>query len=419
MPLWPLTLIHVCGATLGLLSGYLAMVLRKGSGLHGAAGTVFFVSMISATSAGAYLAVFGLKPNSGNVMGSTLTFYLVATAWVTAKRRDGKPGLFDVGALLIALAIATAGARWGFEAANSQSGSKDGYASPFYFVFGSIALLFAASDVRMIVRGGVFGAKRIARHLWRMSFALLFATLSFYPGQGRLFPKWVRDTNLLYVPAVLLVGSMLLWLYRVSVRKRVPQVPLSRSIQLKEKSMQVSTLMRILFIVLLSPAAIGLAQENPLIKHNKGVYGGVKKILLRSAENMPEENYNFRPADAVRSFGQIVGHVAESQYAFCSTVLGEKNPAPEIEKSKTSKADLLAALKDAFAYCDKAYGTITDASAVEKVKSMGGDSPKLGVLYVNEIHTIEHYGNLVTYMRMKGLVPPTSDPEFMKSLMTK
>jgi len=75
----------------------------------------------------------------------------------------------------------------------------------------------------MLVRGGVFGAKRIARHLWRMCMGLLFATLSFYPGQAKLFPMWLRETNLLLVPAVLLIGAMLFWLYRVSVRERAPQ----------------------------------------------------------------------------------------------------------------------------------------------------------------------------------------------------
>jgi len=216
----PLLILHVCSAAIGLLAGYSAMLFRKGSGLHGAAGTIFFVSMLSASGAGAYLAAF-VHPNSGNVIGSTLTFYLVATAWVAARRRDGKPGLFDLVALLFGLAIAATAATWGFEAA--ESGPRDGYPAPFYFIFGSIALLFAVADIRMMVRGGVFGAKRIARHLFRMCFALLFATLSFYPGQAKFFSKWIRATNLLYVPAVLLTGAMLLWLYRVSVRKRVPQ----------------------------------------------------------------------------------------------------------------------------------------------------------------------------------------------------
>lgn len=218
----PLLLLHICSATVGLLSGFMAMVFRKGSGLHAAAGNVFFVSMLSATTAGAFIAAF-IRPNSGNVMGSTLTFYLVTTAWMAAKRRDGKAGAFDVAALVFALAIAATGMTWGFQTANSQSGLRHGYPAPFYFVFASIALLFAVSDIRMIVRGGVVGTQRIARHLWRMGMGLLFATLSFYPGQAKLFPRWIRQTNFLYVPAVLLVGAMLFWLYRVSVRKRMPQ----------------------------------------------------------------------------------------------------------------------------------------------------------------------------------------------------
>ena len=162
-----------------------------------------------------------------------------------------------------------------------------------------------------------------------------------------------------------------------------------------------------------SDATTALPQNNPLSAFNKDVYGGVKNILLRSAEKMPEENYNFKPTDAVRSYGQIIGHVADAQYLFCSLVIGEKNPAPKIEQTKTSKADLIAALKDAFAYCDKAYDGMTDASVSQMVTLFGGDTPKLGVLNVNNMHILEHYGNLVTYMRMKNIVPPTSEPGVM------
>jgi uncharacterized damage-inducible protein DinB len=184
-------------------------------------------------------------------------------------------------------------------------------------------------------------------------------------------------------------------------------------------------LLRTLLICLLAPAAIGLAQDspppppptaslsNPLSANNKAIWGGVKKMILGSAEKMPEENYSFKPMESVRSFGQILGHVADSQYAFCSRVLGEKNPAPKVEQTKTSKADLVAALKDAFAYCDKAYDGMTDASATQMVKIMGGDTPKLGGLAINNLHTVEHYGNLVTYLRMKNIVPPSSEPGFM------
>jgi uncharacterized damage-inducible protein DinB len=158
------------------------------------------------------------------------------------------------------------------------------------------------------------------------------------------------------------------------------------------------------------PAEKPASQENPLTTFNKVVYGRLQDILLRSADKMPEENYSFKPTEAVRSFGQIVGHVADAQYLFCSIELGEKNPAPKIEQTKTSKADLIAALKNAFAYCGKAYDGLTDASATQVVQLFGGDTPKLGVLTVNNMHTLEHYGNLVTYMRLKGIVPPTSEP---------
>jgi hypothetical protein len=214
-------MLHISGAIVGLLSGFMAMAFRKGSSLHGAAGSVFFVSMLSMSAAGAYMAAF-IKPNNGNIMGGILTFYLVGTGWMAARRRERTVGIFDWTALLIALAIGTAGVTWGFQAAMSKTGLKDGYPPFLYFIFGSIALLFASSDVRMIVRGGVIGAKRIARHLWRMSLALLFAMLSFYPSRAHLFPRWVNQSNLLYVPHVIIIGAMLFWLFRVSVRKRVP-----------------------------------------------------------------------------------------------------------------------------------------------------------------------------------------------------
>jgi uncharacterized damage-inducible protein DinB len=139
----------------------------------------------------------------------------------------------------------------------------------------------------------------------------------------------------------------------------------------------------------------------------------VQHVLLASAEKMPEESYAFKPAETVRSFGQIVGHLADSQYYFCSTALSETNPAPHIEKTKTSKADLISALKDAFAYCDKAYAGMTDSKATETVKLFQNEAtPRLGVLTINQMHNLEHYGNLVTYMRIKNIVPPTSEPGF-------
>jgi len=165
-----------------------------------------------------------------------------------------------------------------------------------------------------------------------------------------------------------------------------------------------------ILVCLLALPAVAWSQDNPLSAFNKVAYGRTKEVLLRSAEKMPEENYKFKPTEAVRSYGQVVGHVADAQYLFCSIALGEKNPAPKIEQTKTSKADLIAALKEGFAYCDKAYDGMTDASAAQMVKLFGNDAPKLGVLTVNNMHNLEHYGNLVTYMRLKNIVPPSSEP---------
>jgi uncharacterized damage-inducible protein DinB len=171
------------------------------------------------------------------------------------------------------------------------------------------------------------------------------------------------------------------------------------------------TLLHALLICLLAPAAVALAEDRPLNAFNVKAYGYLKDVLLRSAEKMPEENYKFKPTEVVRSFGQVLGHVADSQYLFCSMALGEKNPSPKIEKTKTSKADLIASLKDAFTYCDKAYNGMTDTSGSETVKLFGDDTRKRDVLTINNMHTVEHYGNLVTYMRLKSIVPPTSEKD--------
>jgi uncharacterized damage-inducible protein DinB len=142
----------------------------------------------------------------------------------------------------------------------------------------------------------------------------------------------------------------------------------------------------------------------------KMVQKQVTAWIERAAEKMPAEEYAFQPDPASRSFGQILGHIADSGYLFCSTVLGENNPAPGIEKTKTTKADLRAALRDAFAYCNRAYDGLTDAAANETVKAFGQERNKLGALWFNASHNLEHYGNLVVYMRLKGIVPPSSDP---------
>lgn len=153
-----------------------------------------------------------------------------------------------------------------------------------------------------------------------------------------------------------------------------------------------------------------LAQDNPLSTSMKTLFGMGKTNIVKAAEKMPEENYAFKPTPDVRSFGQLVGHVANAQYMFCSAVAGEKSPAAkDVEKTVTTKAGLVEELNAAFAYCDKVYGSLTDAQAAEKVKFFGRENPKLAILSFNNMHNYEHYGNIVTYLRLKGIVPPSSE----------
>ena len=142
----------------------------------------------------------------------------------------------------------------------------------------------------------------------------------------------------------------------------------------------------------------------------KAYYTQIKTNIVRSAEKVPEENYAFKPTPEVRSFGQLVGHVADASYMFCSAAAGEKSPVSGIEKGKSGKADLTAAIKEAFGYCDKVYNALTDGNAGDTVKFFGGERSKLNVLELNAMHDWEHYGNMVTYMRLKGIVPPSSEP---------
>lgn len=161
--------------------------------------------------------------------------------------------------------------------------------------------------------------------------------------------------------------------------------------------------------VILAPAMLAQSSANPLSASTKNMYTMAKGNILRAAEKMPEESYAFKPVAEVRSFGQLVGHVADANYMFCAALTGTPPPVRGIEKEKTSKADLVQALQDSFAYCDKAYDSMTDAKAAQAVKLFGSERPALGVLDFNVAHDYEHYGNMVTYLRLKGIVPPSSE----------
>lgn len=164
-------------------------------------------------------------------------------------------------------------------------------------------------------------------------------------------------------------------------------------------------------LIVVASCAVLAAQEgsNPLITTSKATYTSIKDNVLRSAEKVPEEDYAFRPAPEVRTFGQLLGHIADAQYLFCGAVRNGKGERKGIEKTATTKAALVEALKEAFAYCDATYSKLTDANAAQMTTLFGRQLTKLGVMDFNTAHTDEHYGNLVTYMRMKNIVPPSSE----------
>jgi uncharacterized damage-inducible protein DinB len=150
-----------------------------------------------------------------------------------------------------------------------------------------------------------------------------------------------------------------------------------------------------------------------MVRVAQGGWANAKRNIVESAEQMPEANYSFKPVDTVRSFGQILAHVADSNYFYCARSKGEAPPVPDgtLEKTATTKAAIVKALGESVAYCDAIYAALTPASAAEMVKAGDNQIPRVQPLFNNLSHNVEHYGNLVTYFRMKKLVPPSTKRE--------
>jgi uncharacterized damage-inducible protein DinB len=166
--------------------------------------------------------------------------------------------------------------------------------------------------------------------------------------------------------------------------------------------------MRSLTLALLLASVVTAQSPNPIVTSSKASFAEVKDYVLRSAEKVPEPLWSFKPAPDVRTFGQLVAHIADGQYEICGA-LG-KPVDKGIEKNVKGKAATIAALKEAFGYCDEFYKTMTDAEAGQTVTMFGQKSSKIGVLETNTQHTNLHYGNMITYMRIKGIVPASSEP---------
>jgi len=164
------------------------------------------------------------------------------------------------------------------------------------------------------------------------------------------------------------------------------------------------------FAVMAAPS-VALAQNpNPLTANAKVQFGALSGFVVRSAEKVPEDLYSFRATPEVRSMAELFGHVADAMFSMCSTAAGTKPPRIGIEKAVTAKPALIAALKEGVSYCNSVYDGMTDQKGTETVPFVfGPNTPRLSVLYFVVTHTYEHYGNLVTYMRLNKIVPPSSE----------
>jgi uncharacterized membrane protein len=221
----PLLFVHISGGIIGLLSGTVAMIYRKGSHGHRVSGYVFVVAMLSMAAAAECLALMNHQMN--NAFGGVLTLYLISTAWLTGRRRDGETSRFDWIALVFVLAIAAGILTFGAEVASGQLDPKDGVPVGMYFFLGSIALLSGIGDIRMVVRGGIFGKQRIARHLWRMCFGLFIATGSLFLGQQQVFPDFIRKSNLLFMPAILPLPFLIYWMIRIRFTRKYKKLEIA------------------------------------------------------------------------------------------------------------------------------------------------------------------------------------------------
>ncbi len=213
--------IHIIAGLLSLISGAVALYAAKGSPLHRKSGFVFAIAMMVMTSSAVLIAAF-LSPNRVNVVAGTLTFYLVSTGLLTVRRSVDEARSLITGFMILAFAASAYAFSLGVEGLNNGTGRIDKVPPQPLFMFGIVGLLGAIMDARMLWAGSIQGAHRLARHLWRMSFAMWIATASFFLGQAKFFPESIRKSGLLAIPVLLVLVMLLYWLVRVLWKRHNP-----------------------------------------------------------------------------------------------------------------------------------------------------------------------------------------------------
>lgn len=206
----PEAMVHAAAGALGVVSGIAALAGRKGEHLHVTAGRVFFVVMSLTAASGIYLGI--VTDEIANGIAGAVVLYLLITSWVTVRRKEGQAGLFEIGAFLVA-AVAAALAWWSAYAAIRAGDALLGGIP--YVVISIVITLAALCDLSVVLRRGLSGKQRIARHLWRMTLGFAAAVGSFFPGQLQIFPDYIQNVRpiiILFIPFFMVIGLMLFWL---------------------------------------------------------------------------------------------------------------------------------------------------------------------------------------------------------------
>ena len=211
-------LVHIAAGSVGLVAGFLALFVTKGMTLHRRAGMVFVASMLAMTAFGFVLAILHGTWAVINIAAAIVTAYLTVTALTTVRPATAGSRRLELGAMLVGLAVGGTMLTFGLEAI-ARGGSRDGIPAFPFFLFGLLGLFGGIGDLRRMRSPAPRGPVRITRHLWRMSFALFIAAMSFFIGQANVIPKPVRILPLLALPVVAVLVTMLYWLWRVRVRR--------------------------------------------------------------------------------------------------------------------------------------------------------------------------------------------------------
>ena len=205
--------IHIIAGLISLASGFIALYTLKGAQLHKRSGIIFVYAMLTMAAAGAWMAA--LKSQPANIAGGIITLYLVSTGLLTLRVRDARSRLIDAFTMLVAFGSSAFFLKLAISVVRSPTGAINGVPPQPIFLFAAVSLLGGLGDLRTMLVGGLRGAQRISRHLWRMCFAMFVATGSFFLGQAKVFPKPIRIIPVLAIPVLLVILTMFYWMLRV------------------------------------------------------------------------------------------------------------------------------------------------------------------------------------------------------------